>query len=228
MDELVRRFDAVLLDFYGTVVHEDDAVIAEICEAVSRASPGAPPAGEIARVWWQTYSALVLRSHGSDFEPQRVLEHASLVQTLAEFGAACDAAPLSERMYVHWQQPPIFDDARAFLERVSVPVVVVSNIDRDDIEMAIDHHRLSFDAVLTSEDVRSYKPRPELFLAAVEAVGAPLDRVLVVGDSVTSDVAGGNALGIPVAWVNRRRRRLPSGMSVEYEVSELTHLLHAD
>jgi 2-haloalkanoic acid dehalogenase type II len=225
MDELARRFDVVLLDFYGTVVHEDADVVAEICDAVSQASPGAPPPGEIGRFWWQAYSALVLRSHGAAFATQRVLEHTSLLQTISRFGAACDAAALSEKMYAHWQRPELFEDAREFLERVPLPVVVASNIDRHDIEAAIGHHRLSFDAVLTSEDVRAYKPRPELFRAAADVIGAPLGRVLHVGDSATSDIAGANALGIPAAWVNRGQKRLPTGLRVEYEVTELTDLL---
>jgi 2-haloalkanoic acid dehalogenase type II len=204
MDELVRRFDVVLLDFYGTVVHEDDAVVAGVCRAISQTCPGGHRPDEIADYWWQTFSALVAGSYGSSFAAQRVLEHRSLEDTLSRFEATCDAESLSERMYAHWQRPPIFDDAQAFLRQMRLPVVVASNIDRRDIEAAIDHHRLSFDAVITSEDVRAYKPRPELFRAAAEAVGVPLERVLHVGDSATSDVAGANALGIPVAWVNPR------------------------
>jgi 2-haloacid dehalogenase/putative hydrolase of the HAD superfamily len=128
-------------------------------------------------------------------------------------------------MYAHWQRPPVFDDARVFLEQVPLPVLVVSNIDRRDIEAAIGHHSLRFDAVLTSEDVRSYKPRPELFRAAAETAGAPLDRLLHVGDSPASDIAGANRLGIPVAWVNRSQKRLREGLHADFEVSRLTELL---
>jgi 2-haloacid dehalogenase/putative hydrolase of the HAD superfamily len=227
IDELVRRFDAVLLDFYGTVVHEDDAVVAEICGLISEASPGGPSPAEIAGFWWTTYSKLVLGSHGSVFESQRSLEHRSLLDTLTHFSAKCHAGDLSERMYAHWMRPPIFDDAQAFLDQVPLPVVVVSNIDRRDIEAAIAVHRLAFSAVVTSEDVRAYKPRPEPFRAAADAVGAPLDRVLHVGDSATSDVAGANALGISVAWVNRTGKRLAAALHVDCEVRSLTELIDA-
>lgn len=220
-----RHFDAVLLDFYGTVVHEDDAVVAGICRAISEASPGDPPADDVAGFWWRTYSALTLGSHGSSFETQRALEHRSLVDTLSRFRAGCDPSALSARMYAHWQRPPLFEDALLFLQRVPLPVLVVSNIDRQDIEAAIGHHGLRFDRVLTSEDARSYKPRPELFRAAVGAAGAPPGRLLHIGDSATSDVAGANAVGIPVAWVNRTRKRLPDGLQVDFEVSRLTQLL---
>ena len=228
IDQLVRRFDAVLLDFYGTVVHEDDEVVADICQSIREASPGSPSPGDVAAFWWQTYSALVLGSHGSSFATQRVLEHTSLVETLSHFAATCDAEPLSQKMYAHWQRPQLFEDARTFLNQVPLPVVIVSNIDRHDIEAAITHHQLGFAAVITSEDVRAYKPRPELFRAGAEAVGAPLDRVLHVGDSATSDIAGANALGVAVAWVNRAQKRLPDGLSRNFEVRRLTQLIDAE
>jgi hypothetical protein len=44
-------------------------------------------------------------------------------------------------------------------------VCVVSNIDRADIEAAIDYHGLKFDHVVTSEDAKSPGP-PEVSLRA--------------------------------------------------------------
>ena len=41
---------ALLLDFYGTLVHEDTEVVDYICQEVSRNVPAATPA-EVARTW---------------------------------------------------------------------------------------------------------------------------------------------------------------------------------
>ena len=74
---------------------------------------------------------------------------------------------------------------RRFCRTVELPVVVVSNIDRQDIQAAIDLHGLAFETVITSEDVRSYKPRPELFVAGLQAArceppsGPPYRRLAV-------------------------------------------------
>lgn len=216
--------EAVLLDFYGTVVHEDDVVIDQICTTISRSASGAPPPIEVGRYWWSVFSAAFEQSHGSGFRLQRDIEIESLVRTVEHFSADCDAEELSGPLFDHWERPPIFDDALAFLASIDLPIVVVSNTDRRDIEEAIAHHELIFDEILTSEDVRSYKPRSELFVAALNAAGVSAERALHVGDSVTSDVAGAAKLGIPVVWVNRKEKPSPMGTMPTYEVSDLVSL----
>jgi 2-haloacid dehalogenase/putative hydrolase of the HAD superfamily len=87
------------------------------------------------------------------------------------------------------------------------------------------HHDLDLPLRVTSEAVCSYKPRPEIFLAALDQLRLPAANVLHVGDSLTSDVAGANVLGIPVAWVNRRARPRPPHLLIEHEISDLRDLL---
>jgi hypothetical protein len=60
--------DALLLDFYGTVVHEDDVVINQICETTSRAAPTQATPKEIGRYWWTAFSDAFKHSHGTHFE----------------------------------------------------------------------------------------------------------------------------------------------------------------
>ena len=129
------------------------------------------------------------------------------------------------RLFTRWQHPPLFPDAVRFLAAVDAPVIVVSNVDRRDITAAIAAHELDLPFVVTSEDVRSYKPRPELFTAGLDLAGVEAHRALHVGDSLTSDVAGARALGIPVAWVNRRGRSPRDGIRPDYEVPDLDHLI---
>ncbi len=213
--------DVVLLDFYGTVVHEDDVVIDQICKTISRSAEVHATPREIGSYWWATFSDGFKSSYGDGFQTQRRIELASLARTIENFEADCSAEELSGPLFDYWERPPIFDDAIPFLDGIGVPVIVVSNIDRFDIDTAIAHHGLSFDHVITSEDVRSYKPRPELFLAGLEAAGCPPDRALHVGDSLTSDVAGALRLGLPVAWVNRKGKPPPSLDAPNYEVANL-------
>ena len=52
------------------------------------------------------------------------------------------------------------------------------------------------DAVLFSSEVGRRKPAPELYLAALEAVGARADRALFVGDRVREDYEGPRAVGM--------------------------------
>ena len=165
-----------------------------------------------------------MASHGSSFRCQRELEHASLVRTIRHFSATSDADRLSEMMFEHWSSAATFDDAVTFLDQVTVPVVVLSTIDRLDISAAIDH-LIRFTDVITSEDVRAYKPHPAMFEAGLHALGiSEPSRVLHIGDSLVSDVQGANRCGIPVAWVNRTGKPTNGSAQADHIASDLMEL----
>lgn len=202
--------DGLLLDFYGTVVDEDDDVVERICRRVAASAGEGVTAAQVGSAWWQEFSNGMA---GEDYRPQRELAVSSLATVTARFGAECHPADLVREQFTFWRQPPLRPGARDFLTRAGLPVCIVSNIDRDDLQAALDHHGLAVTAVVTSQDVRSYKPRPEIFDRALALLGLPAGRVLHAGDSWTADVLGAAALGIRTAWI-RRRRPLPPARSL--------------
>jgi 2-haloalkanoic acid dehalogenase type II len=217
---------ALLLDFYGTLVHEDTKVVEAICQEVSRNAPAASPA-EVARTWWSAFGALTTASHGPGFRLQRDLARMSLTDTVRHHESASDPGLLLEAQFAYWQRPQIHPDTRNLLA-AALPACVVSNIDRADLAAALAHHELGghFTHVVTSQDARAYKPRPEMFTTALGLLGLGAHEVIHVGDSLTSDVVGAARLGIPVAWVNRERRPAPgTGPRPTYEVTDLSELL---
>lgn len=60
-----------------------------------------------------------------------------------------------------------------------------------------------FSAVVFSSDTRSIKPSPRLFQAALDAMGVEADRALMIGDSLTYDVAGAKSSGIDAMWIGQ-------------------------
>jgi 2-haloacid dehalogenase/putative hydrolase of the HAD superfamily len=145
----------------------------------------------------------------------------------SHFGADLDLDSLSNQIFAYWQRPPLLPDAMDFLATLNRPVCIVSNIDRQDLETALAHHDIRVDLSVTSEDVRAYKPRPEPFQLALDLLGLDRDDVLHVGDSLSGDVTGANALGIPVAWVNRNGRNRPPTSRLAHEVPDLAALARA-
>lgn len=219
-------FEALLIDFYGTVVHEDDDVVAEICQIISMSMPVPTDPRTIGRYWWNSFVGMFMDSQGPSFRRQRELEHESLVRTIEYFSATSDPDLLSEMMFEHWSTAALFDDALPFLDEIKVPIVVLSNIDRVDIESVIDHHGMRFTGVVTSEDVRAYKPHPSMFHAGLRAAGvADPSRVLHVGDSIVSDVQGANRCGLAVAWINRTGKVLEGSAEPDHVVTDLRELL---
>jgi len=210
---LAPQFAAILLDFYGTVVGEDDAAIRQICRQVAAASPLATTAAQVGSWWARAFRALCGISHGSAFRRQRELERLSLQQVLEQAEADLDADALSQPMYAYWTRPEPFPESRWVLARCPVPICLVSNIDTADLQQALAHVGLRFDHVVTSEDCRAYKPHPAPFERALSLLGLPPSHALHVGDSWGSDVVGAQAAGIPVLWINRRLRPIPDGGS---------------
>jgi hypothetical protein len=58
---------AILLDFYGTVVEEDDFFIGKICQQVTETSPLKPTISEVGSYWNSLFRQMCLDSFGSSF-----------------------------------------------------------------------------------------------------------------------------------------------------------------
>jgi 2-haloacid dehalogenase/putative hydrolase of the HAD superfamily len=217
---------ALLLDFYGTVVEEDDALIGQICNSIAEASPLAVTSAEVGSYWGRVFGQMCAESFGSAFRPQKKVERLSLQGVLKRFECDLDPDALSQVLYDYWSHPTIYPESKGALAQCRIPICLVSNIDNAELQSALRVHDLHFDWVVTSEESRAYKPRREMFEKALSLLGLSRDKVLHVGDSLSSDVRGAKALGIPVLWVNRRRRRTPGGEDApDYTSTDLRGIL---
>ena len=217
---------AVLLDFYGTVVEEDDAEVALVCAKIAEASPMPVAPAEISSQRARAFRRLADESHGSAFRSEREVERISLQRVVQHFQADLDVDPLLEIAFENWARPGIFPESREVLDQCRVPICLVSNVDNAALRSALRHNDLRFDYVVTSEDYRAYKPRREMFDKALSLLELSAGEVLHVGDSLSSDVRGAKAQGIRVLWVNRNRRPLPLGDEApDYTSTDLTGLL---
>ena len=82
------------------------------------------------------------------------------------------------------------------------------------------------DGVFISQEVGADKPQKAYFdycLAHIPEKNR--ERILIVGDSLTSDMAGGTAAGIPVCWYNPKGLALPADVTVDYEIGRLDQVL---
>ena len=219
------KYKALFLDFYGTLVYEDDPVIAKITERMSLCAPSGTDPREIAHHWWLEIKTLCENSFGANFKTQRELEKISINNTLKHFNCKNADLDLDRNLFEYWIKPEICADSKRFLSENKLPVCVVSNIDRDDILQACEHHGLSFNNIVTSEDARSYKPRPEIFRMVLDLMGADPERTLHIGDSLSADVYGAHACGIDSFWLNRKRRQIPEGCPAAYIGETLLDLL---
>jgi len=82
------------------------------------------------------------------------------------------------------------------------------------------------EAILISEEVGAAKPHAEFFDATFAKLGAPSkDAVLIIGDSLSSDIAGGHAYGIDTCWYNPKQLPAPSHPVPTHTITQLEQLL---
>jgi 2-haloacid dehalogenase len=82
-----------------------------------------------------------------------------------------------------------------------------------------------FSAIVVSEETGFSKPDPRIFSAAMAMMGnPPKGKVLFVGDSLSADIAGAIAAGIPCCWFDRGRPELSAEPVPDFRIHELRML----
>ena len=92
------------------------------------------------------------------------------------------------------------------------------------MEKIVTYTQLNLPETVFSGDVRSCKPRREIFEEALSRLGVVAEEALYIGDSLTYDVAPAAALGINTVWVNRGRRPLTGDIQPDMVVSDLAEI----
>jgi 2-haloalkanoic acid dehalogenase type II len=120
---------------------------------------------------------------------------------------------------------PPFPDTNPALERLASAgyrLGILSNVDDDLLAATRRHFTVTFDTIITAQQVGSYKPAPGHFTTARQRLGE--SRWLHAAQSYFHDVIPARALGIPVAWINRHREAASDGGQAEREFRDLTEL----
>ncbi len=98
---------------------------------------------------------------------------------------------------------------------------------------AVQRSRLSRSAIrdfitdiIISEEIGSAKPHSAFFETASSRLGnPPKSEILIIGDSLTSDMQGGVGYGIDTCWFNPSAEPRPDRLPITHEISRLQELL---
>lgn len=83
-----------------------------------------------------------------------------------------------------------------------------------------------FDGVFISDCVGCEKPSREFFNFVQSETGEfKKGEVLIVGDSLTSDMRGGNNAGILCCWYNPEKKKAPADIRIDYDIENLSEVL---
>ena len=114
--------------------------------------------------------------------------------------------------------------------RVKVQQHVVSNgtVEKKKKKLRLSGIGELMDGVFLSERVGAEKPNIAFFEKVFQEIHADdvckPGEILIVGDSLTSDIRGGINAGIRTCWYNPKKLLLPEEYQIDYEIRDLNEI----
>jgi len=168
---------------------------------------------------WQEFEAGILCAH--EIRSQRFM------RLFEKLGIAGDSNAFSEAFLKNVIRESTFiDGAESLLARLEnrIGLILLTNGFADVQRLRIARLGLqeTFDHVIISEEVGAAKPDRAIFEITFERIGQPdKARVLIIGDSLSSDIQGGLNYGIDTCWFNPEQRSNTTGIEPTYEIGHL-------
>lgn len=228
-------FAALSFDCYGTLINWEAGILAEL------------------RPWAERHKITVdddafLRAYG-ELEP--ACEHempgklypdilTEVHRRLAyRFGAKADEAAAKDfgGSVGRW---PAFPDSAAALQDLKRrhKLAILSNVDRKSFAASNAKLGVTFDLIVTAEDVGSYKPDMRNFeqlIREMKGIGVDKGSLLHCAQSLFHDIAPAKRLGLKTLWVNRRKGKagpgatpVSRGVRADMVVASLAELAELD
>ncbi|HEX2090135.1 MAG TPA: haloacid dehalogenase type II [Actinomycetota bacterium] len=194
-------FEVLTFDCYGTLIDWERGLLDAIHEVLDRRGLQARNEELL-----EAYAREEADLEKGDYLPYKEILR-RCVRALGDrfgFSPSDDEAEAFAKSVGDW---PPFDDSAEALARLSTRfrLGVITNCDDDLFARSNERLRVTFDWVVTAEQVGSYKPSRRNFEVALERIGTSPDRVLHVAQSLYHDHVPAKRMGLFTVWVDRRR-----------------------
>jgi 2-haloacid dehalogenase/putative hydrolase of the HAD superfamily len=198
-----KTFDLITFDCYGTLIDWEGGIVRAFQSEAGKDGL-ALQAPEIIEAY-MIEEPLV---ESGSYRPYREILAQTAVRVARRLGWTIDErrAEFLPASLPSWIP---FADTNPALERLAsrFKLGILSNIDDDLLAKTLNHLTAGFEIIVTAAQVRSYKPGHAHFQEALSR--AKGKRILHAAQSYFHDVVPCRALGIPVAWVNRKGEAVP-------------------
>ncbi len=198
----------ITFDCYGTLIDWENGMLSALRPLLSRDGHKVPDTQIL-----ELYGEIEAKLESGPYLPYRQI----LAQAAREIGrrlgmeiSAEESSAFAESL-TRWKA---FADTVPSLQSLAkrFRLGIISNVD-DDLfaETRKKLAPVTFDFVVTAQQMQSYKPAQRNFEEAIRCSGLNKGQVLHAGQSLYHDIAPANALGIRNVWVNRPSIRPGSG-----------------
>jgi 2-haloacid dehalogenase len=161
-----------------------------------------------------------------------VLRSRRFEQLLDSLNLNTNPAPISETYLIQLAKGThLVEGAEAIIHQLyeKVELVIITNGLKDVQKPRLARSTIGryFADMIISDDVGAAKPSREIFDIAFRRMNDP-DKgdVLIIGDSLSSDIKGGSDYGIDTCWFNPDRRICDLDIQINYEVTRLSDILN--
>ena len=209
--------DALVFDAYGTLY--------DVHSVIRRCETCFPGKGiQLSQLW---------RAKQLEYTWQRSLmqRYVPFSQVTREALAySCAALGLSHRSHEEslmgeYLRLSTFPEVPAALERLKVKRAILSNGSPDLLDPLVRNSGLKFDAVLSVDELKIYKPAPQVYELAVKRLKVAKERIAFVSSNCW-DALGAKSYGFRVYWINRSAAPLDRlGFVPDEQVKSLDEVL---
>lgn len=222
-----RKYDVLLADNDGTLMDFDCSERIALASAFEKHGIELTQArearySEINRLLWEAFERKETTQEALRVDRFRIF--------LEEIGSDVNPVSLSDVFLDELsKRADEVEGAYEFLQEAvkRVPVIIVTNgipsVQRS--RFAVSRMTPLFTGVVISGEIGVAKPDPRFVEHALRLAGVSKDRALLLGDSLTSDVAAANAAGVDGCWFNPKGKKNNSPFKPDYEVRTLKEVL---
>ena len=188
--------DALVFDAYGTLF--------DVHSVVRRCDAFWPGKGAALSQLWRTKQLEYTwqRSLMQRYRPFSEVTRDALAWACESLGLEL-RVPQMEALMGEYQMLAAYPDVEGALEKLaSYKTAILTNGSPDMIEPLVAHSGLRFDAVLSVDAVKVFKPAPQVYELASTQLTVPAARIGFVSSNCW-DVMGAKSFGFAVYWINR-------------------------
>jgi 2-haloacid dehalogenase len=189
-----------VFDAYGTLF--------DVHSVVARCESCWPGKGaQLSQLWrakqleytWQ-------RSLMGRYAPFSTVTREALAYACQALGLKSSAAD-TESLMAEYLKLGLYPEVRKTLEALKARKAILSNGSPDMLQPLVEQSGLRFDAVISVDELKVFKPAPQVYELAVEKLHIEKSRVAFISSNCW-DALGAKSYGFGVYWINRAQAPL--------------------
>lgn len=224
----MAKYYCILFDADNTLLDFDAAEAKALAETLVHY--GIEPDSETVETYRRINAGLWQQLEKGQIRREKLMTE-RFTRFLKEIGAAGNGAEMNryylDRLSTHPDLMPggVLEVLRE-LSEVATLAIVTNGFDRVQSRRVKGAGLLDYiEEVFVSEKLDAEKPSRKIFDAALRTLGVEnKEHVLMVGDSLSSDIQGGENAGLDTCWFNPSRAENPGRVNPTYEITRLEEL----